>query len=138
MSSDKTPPAGTRLLEEVALLVWRPEGVINEATVNQIIDYLANLEMRRKQPFNRFIDTGLAEAVDLNFRYIFHISLFRRLSYRGPAVQTAIVAADDAISRYFKLHELLTQGSAIEVRHFKEYEPAAAWLKVPVEALQST
>ena len=58
------------------------------------------------------------------------------MSYRGPNVLTAILARDDAISRYFKLHELLTQGSAIDVRVFKKRELAAEWLGVPVALLE--
>jgi len=131
-----SPPEGIFFHEDASLLVWRPQGVVNEAAVNQIIAYLGDLELRRETQFNRFIDTEQAEEIDLNFRYIFHISLYRRLSYRGPNVLTAILARDDAISRYFKLHELLTQGSAIDVRVFKKRELAAEWLGVPVALLE--
>ena len=136
MSARDRPPAGTFFHEAASLVVWRPEGVINEAAVNQIIAYLGDLELRREKPFNRFIDTEEAEAIDLNFRYIFHISLYRRLSYQGPDVLTAVLAREDAIARYFKMHALLTQGSSIEARIFKKRELAAEWLGVPVALLK--
>jgi len=137
MNAGKNPPAGTFYYEAASLLVWRPEPVIDEAAVNRLIAYLGELEIQRAAPFNRFIDTRQAEAVELNFRYIFHISLYRRLSYRGPNVLTAVLVHDDAIARYFKLHEILTQGSAIDVRVFKESALAAEWLGVPVALLDN-
>jgi hypothetical protein len=36
---------------------------------------------------------------------------------------------------YAKLHALLTQGSPIHVRIFKERQEAAQWLGVPIELL---
>jgi len=136
MGAHNRPPDGISFHETASVLIWRPEGIIDEAAVNQVIAYLGDLEMRREKPFNRFIDTGQAEAIDLNFRYIFHVSLYRRLSYQGPDVLTAILASEDVIARYFKMHALLTQGSSIEARLFKTRALAAEWLGVPVALLE--
>lgn len=130
-------PSDVGFDEEAHLLIWRPRGAINEAAVNKIINLLGEMEASSGQPFNRFSDTSAAEAVDLNFRYIFHVSLFRRLSYRGQPVKSAILATTETHLHYSKLHALLTQGSPIKVRIFQELEPIANWLNVPIDLLRA-
>jgi hypothetical protein len=130
-------PADVQFDEKVRLFIWRPQGLINESTVNKIITTLGEMEARFFEPFNRFSDTSAAEAADLNFKYIFHISLFRRLSYRGPPIKSAILATTETHLHYSKLHAILTQGSPIKVRIFQELAAAATWLAVPVDLLQA-
>ena len=66
--------------QDLRLIVWRPRGVLNETAVNRIIAFLGKLEAASSKPFNRFTDTLAVDAVDLTFKYIFQVSLFRRLS----------------------------------------------------------
>jgi hypothetical protein len=132
----KSPP-DTTFHEDVSLLVWRPHGIVNEAAVTQIVGYIGDLEARRKKPFNRCTDTQSAEAIDLNFRYIFHVSLYRRLSCRGPPINSAVLVTDVTKDRYAKMHQILTQGSPIKVRLFEDREEAAKWLNVPLELIDS-
>jgi CheY-like chemotaxis protein len=131
----RSPPDNVRFYQEVSLLVWQPKGVIDEPVVNDIVTYLGELELRREKPFNRLTDARRAEAIELNFRFIFRVSLYRRLAYRGPPIQSAILAGDPGIIRYAKTHALLTQGSALNVRLFEQPDEAAKWLDVPVDLL---
>jgi hypothetical protein len=122
--------------EDIRLLMWRPRGLLDEAAVNKILSVLADLEARMKEPFNRFTDTLATDEVELNFRYIIHISLYRRLTYAGrPPVKSAILATDSTMIHYAKLHALMTQGSSIKVQVFHERDAAAQWLGVPIERL---
>jgi hypothetical protein len=132
----KSPPAGVQFYEEVRLLVWRPHGVLNEAALEHIVTLIGELEASSGNPFNRFTDTTAVEAIDLNFRYVFHVALFRRVSYGGrPPVKSAILVTNLTLTHYSRLHELLTRGSSIQVRIFEERDTAAKWLGVPVELL---
>jgi hypothetical protein len=98
---------------------------------------LGDLESVLKEPFNRFADTLGADAVELNFRYILHISLYRRLTYAGRApVKSALLATNATIIQYAKLHKLMTDGSPIEFRIFEERQEAGEWLGVSLERLQ--
>jgi len=130
----KLPP-DVQFDEKVRLFIWRPHGLIDESAVNRIITILGEMEAGSAEPFNRFSDTSAAEAVDLNFKYIFHISLFRRLTYRGLPIKSAILATTETHLHYSKLHAILTQRSPIKVRIFQELDAAAAWLKVPIDLL---
>jgi hypothetical protein len=132
----KVPPAEVQFHENVRLLVWRPRGVLNEAALKHIRELIGDLEATSDEPFNRFTHGQALDAIDLNFRYVFDFSLFRRLSYAGrPPVNSAILVSSLALAHYSKLHEMLTRGSSIKVRIFEEREAAARWLGVPVELL---
>jgi hypothetical protein len=123
--------------EDVRLLVWKPHGVLNEAALKQIRELIGDLEATSDEPFNRFTDSQALEAIDLNFRYVFDFSLFRRLAYAGrPPVKSAILVSSLALAHYSKMHELLTRHSSIEVRIFEDRGVAANWLGVPVELLK--
>ena len=120
--------------EDIRLLIYRPHGVINEQAIKKVISVLDDLEARLREPFNRFSDTLGADEVELNFKYVIQVSLCRRLSYAGhPPVKSAILATDSTIIHYGRLHAVLTQGSPINVRVFKDRQKAAEWLNVPIE-----
>jgi hypothetical protein len=122
--------------EDIRLLIYRPHGVINEEAIKKVISVLEDLEARLREPFNRFSDTLGADEVELNFKYVIQVSLCRRLSYAGhPPVKSAILATDSTIIHYGRLHAVLTQGSPINVRVFKDREETAEWLNVPIERL---
>jgi hypothetical protein len=105
---------------DLGLMIWRPRGIVNEKVVNRIITFMGKEEAESNKPFNRFSDASLVEAVDLNFKYMFHVSLFRRLAYAGPPVKSAILVRHDDFARYSRLHATLTQGSPLQVRIFQE------------------
>lgn len=122
--------------EDIRLLIYRPHGVINEQAIKKVISVLEDLEARLRKPFNRFSDTLGADEVELNFKYVIQVSLCRRLSYAGhPPVKSAILATDSTIIHYGRLHAVLTQGSPINVRVFKDRQETAEWLNVPIERL---
>jgi|SRR5262245_34752401 len=135
-SLDMKLPPDVQFHEDIHLLVYRPQGVLNEAAVNKIIRVIGKLEALSKKPFNRFFDTLGHDEVQLNFEYMIHIAIYRRLSYSGrPAVKSAILATDSTIVHYAKLHALMTQGSPIKVRIFQDRKEAARWLGVAEELL---
>lgn len=129
-------PDDVEFHEDIHLLIYRPCGVLNEQSVNKITSIVGELEAKLQEPFNRFFDTLGHDEVELNFRYIIQISLYRVLSYgdRSP-VKSAILATDSTIAHYCQLHAIITQDSPISVRIFQEREDAAKWLGVPIERL---
>ena len=129
-------PPDVEFHEDIRLLIYRPRGLLNEQSVNKIVNVIEDLEANLQQPFNRFFDTLGHDEVELNFRYIIQISLHRVLSYMDrPAVKSAILATDNTIIHYCQLHAIITKESPIHVRIFKEREEAAQWLGVPLERL---
>ena len=129
-------PPDVEFHEDICLLIHRPRGLLNRAAVNKIISLIGELEFTLKKPFNRFLDTAAAGAIDLNLEYIRRVSLYRRRVYGNrPAIKTAILATDSTMADYGRLHASLTQDSPINVRVFQDRKEAAQWLGVPVELL---
>ena len=124
--------------KDIHLFLYRPLGLVNEASVNRVIAILEELEFSLKEPFNRLSDTVEADAIELNFEYIIRVSLYRREVYRsGPPIKSAILATDSTLIHYGKVHALLTQGSPINVHVFQDRKETAEWLGVPFELLAS-
>ena len=133
----KLPP-DVEFYEDIRLIVWRPHGLVDKSAVNKIITVIGELETASEEPFNRFSDTLRADAVDLNFEYIIHVSLYRRSFYgKRPPIKSAILATDATLIHYAKVHALLTQGSPINVRVFQDRKEAAQWLGVPIATLMA-
>jgi hypothetical protein len=131
-----TLPSDIEFHEDIRLLIYRPHGALNERSVDKIVSIIGDLEAKLQEPFNRFFDTLGHDEVELNFRYVIQISLYRVLSYGDrPPVKSAILATDSTIAHYCQLHAIITQDSPITVRIFQKREDAAKWLGVPLERL---
>jgi hypothetical protein len=129
-------PSDLQFDEDIQLLIYRPHGVIDDAAVKKVVSVLEELESKLEKPFNRFSDTLAADEVELNFQYVIQFSLCRRLSYAGhPPVKSAILATEPTMVHYARLHALLTQGSPINVKIFKDRAEAADWLGVAADRL---
>ena len=129
-------PPDVEFHEDIGLLVYRPRGALDRAAINKIISLIGELEFTLKKPFNRFLDTAAADAVDLNLEHIRRVSIYRRRFYGNrPPIKTAILATDASVAEYGRLHASLTEGSPINVRVFEDRKEAAQWLGVPLERL---
>jgi hypothetical protein len=131
----KLPPE-VQFHEDIRLLIYKPCGVLNEQSVDKIVSIIGDLEAKLQEPFNRFFDTLGHDEVELNFRYVIQVSLYRVLSYGDrPPVKSAILATDTTIGHYCQLHAIITEESPINVRIFQKREDVAKWLGVPIERL---
>ena len=132
----KLPP-DVYFRSQLGLLLWNPRGILNEKAVNKILAFIRDEEARSDANELRFIDTTALTAVELNFRYVFHIALYRRMSRQGRrSLKSAFLIKDQAFAHYFKLHALLTDHSPLHVRLFENKDAAAKWLNVSLESLR--
>ncbi|HMC27246.1 MAG TPA: hypothetical protein VKM56_05560 [Verrucomicrobiae bacterium] len=133
--SIKRPP-DVEFLEEARLLIWRPRVVLDEAAVNKVLVDLIRRETMAAQPFNRFSDLSGLESFHLTFKYVFHVALYRRLSYvgRGP-IKSAFYVTHPEAAHLVRIHALMTDHSSLEVEMIEEREAAAKWLGVLFELL---
>ena len=131
------PPPDVSFRPELGLLIWRPRDILDEKAVNEILAFIRDQEAKSDANELRFIDTTELTAVDLNFHYVFHVALYRRLSRQGrPSLKSAFLIKDQAFAHYFKLHALLTDHSPLQVRLFEEEKAAVKWLSVPIDSLR--
>ena len=125
--------------EDIRLFVYRPRGFLDEVAVARAVNAVGDLEKKLREPFNRFSDTSQIDRVDLNYRYVIHVSMYRVLSYADrPPVKSAILAVDSTIGHYFQLHAIIAKDSPISVRIFQQRDEIAKWLGVPLERLSET
>jgi hypothetical protein len=131
-------PAHVLFRKDLSLILWKPRGVLDESTVNEIVAFIEAVEKRNREPLYRFSDLSALDAVDLNFDFVFHVALGRRLSAAPkPAVKSAFYVASPATTHYMRLHAMLTDYSPLDVALFTDRAAAAKWLGVPLEALLS-
>ena len=129
-------PPDVRFHEDLHLIVWRPRGLLDEAAANKVLVDLQRREAAAAKPFNRFSDLSLVESFHLSFKYVFHVALYRRLSYAGRnPVKSAFYVTHPQAAHIVRIHALMTDRSPLNVEMFEEREAAAKWLSVPVEAL---
>ena len=89
-------------------MLWKPRGVLDQSTVNEIVAFIEAVEKRSSKPLNRFNDLSALDAVDLNFDFVFHVALGRRLSAAPkPPVKSAFFVTSEATKHYAKLHAVL-------------------------------
>lgn len=130
-------PAHVLFRKELSLILWRPRGILDQRLVNEIVAFIETAERRANKPFNRFSDLSALDMVDLNFKFVFHIALHRRLSAAPkPAVKSAFYVTSPATAHYARLHAMLTDYSPLDVSLFTDRAAAAEWLGVPDEALE--
>jgi hypothetical protein len=111
--------------EDIRLLIYRPRGVLNDQSLDKIVGIIGEFESKLQEPFNRFFDTFGHDQVQLNFRYVIQISLYRVLSYGDqPPMKSPILATDSTIAHYCQLHAIITADSPINVRIFQKREDA--------------
>ena len=131
-------PAHVLFRKDLSLLLWRPRGILDESTVNEMVAFTETVEKRNSKPLNRFIDLSALDAVDLNFKFVFHVALGRRLSAAPkPAVKSAFYVTSPDTTHYAKLHAMITDYSPLHVALFTDRAAAAKWLGVPLEALSA-
>ena len=129
-------PAHVLFRKDLSLILWKPRGILDKLTVNEIVAFIEAVEKRNSKPLNRFSDVSALDAVDLNFKFVFHVALGRRLSAaRRSAVKSAFYATSSASAHFTKLHAMLTDYSPLGVALFTDRADAAKWLGVPLEAL---
>ena len=129
-------PPDVEFHEDIRLFIYRPRGLLSEASIDKALRVLEELEVKLKEPFDRFSDASAIHRVELNYQYVIQVSLHRVLTYADrPPMKSAILTTDSTIGHYFQLHAIITEDSPINVRIFREREDASNWLRVPIERL---
>lgn len=117
-------------------MVWQPRGLVDEKAVNEIIRFIGPFEGIGSGLFDRFSDLSEIDGLDLNFDYVFHVALYRRMKYTGSLpVKSAFLVKSRESAHYAKLHAMLTDHSPLHVRVFTDRGAAARWLGVSVDLL---
>ena len=103
-------PAHVLFRKDLSLMLWKPHGTLDEVLVKEIVAFIDVAEERASKPFNRFADLSALDMVDLNFKFVFHIALHRRLASASHSpVKSAFYVTSPATAHYAKVHAMLTE-----------------------------
>jgi hypothetical protein len=115
------------------LLTWYPRGVLNEAFVDQVIEFIEMEERIQDAPFDRYADLSGLISIRVGIDHVIHTAR-RRRKIKQPA-KSALFADNPMSFSVAHSYELLMHNAMIEVRAFKERTAAAHWLEVPLKTL---
>jgi hypothetical protein len=119
------------------LITWYPDGVLDFELAAMMVQFMAFQERVIDQPFDRFADWSKVFNIQLNFRDVSDFAAERRAAYgAGPPVKSAFLATNPAAYGIARMFSTLMDPSPIEVRVFRELDPAAEWLEVPADILR--
>jgi hypothetical protein len=123
--------SGVSFHPDLNLVVWQPHGILDELHVEQLIRLLEQAEDEAERPFNRYTDLSALDAVELTFKYVFEVSLYRRAIYgERPIVKSAFYVVDRATAELAITHAVVTVDSPLQVKVFLHKSAAARWLGV--------
>src|SRR4051794_36204397 len=60
-----TLPADIEFHEDIRLFIYRPSGLLDQASVSRAVNVLADHEAKLKEPFNRFSDTSAIDELPI-------------------------------------------------------------------------
>jgi len=124
---------------ELNLMVWQPRGILDEEQVDRLIEMVEEAEKEADTPFDRYTDLSKLETVDLNFEYVFRVSLYRCTVYADrPPVKSAFYVTDRRTAEIAFTHAVVTTNSPLIVQVFFDQGAAADWLDVSVADLELT
>jgi len=73
--NDLKLPAHVLFRKDLSLILWKPRGILDDSTVNEIVAFTEAVEKRDREPPDRFSDLSALDAVDLNFDFVFPLRL---------------------------------------------------------------
>jgi hypothetical protein len=117
------------------LMAWQPQGTLDDLMLNQIADWLVDIE-KVFPPFKRFIDFSQLTTVAVRPGHVFKVARRRAQQFTGvEPVRTALFSDDLVTLAIARLYESLMEGTLIEARAFSDLARSAEWLAIPVDVL---
>jgi len=122
---------------EHRLLISRPQGVVDDYSVMQLINFLLALE-EVAESFNRVADLRQATDISVSSPAIreYAENRLKNLDHLAP-FRAAIIAASPDGEAAGRLYATLMKGSKVDVGVFHNATSAAEWLGVPEAALRA-
>ena len=117
------------------LMAWQPQGTLNDLMLDQIADWLVDVE-KVSLPFKRFIDFSQLTTVAVRTSHVFKVARRRAQQFTGvEPVRTALFSDDWVCHAIAGLYESLMEDTLIGARAFDDLAKAADWLAIPVDVL---
>ena len=117
------------------LVVWQPQGVLDDQLLDEIAEWLCAIE-ETSPPSKRFVDLSRLTMVAVRTSHVFKFAKKRAERFAGVTpVKSALFSEDWVGFGIALLYENLMKGTPIDARAFRDRVTAAIWLDVPAEIL---
>ena len=131
-------PSSLRHYADYELVTWQPTGTLDDAMLDQIAEWLVNIE-KVLLPFKRFVDLSQLTTIAVRSRHLFEFARKRAEEFAGDApVRTALYCDNWVGFGIAEMYEALMTGTAIQASAFRDRAKAAEWLGIPVTVLTLT
>jgi len=131
-------PSSLRHYPGYELVTWQPKGTLDDALLDQIAEWLVNIE-KVLLPFKRFIDLSQLTTMAVRSRHLFEFARKRAEEFSGIApVRTALYCDDWVGFGIAEMYETLMEVTPIQARAFRDRAKAADWLGIPLTVLTLT
>jgi hypothetical protein len=135
ISRELPGPAFLRHYPGYDLVTWQPQGVLDDALLNQIAAWLVAVE-KEMISRRRFVDLSQLSSLAIRTRHLFEFARKRAEDFTGTmSVRSALFSDDWVGFGIAQLYESLMKNTRIEVRAFQKRDEAAKWLDLPAEIL---
>lgn len=123
-------------LENDALLVGRPRGVLDVVLATELIDMIAAKEASQAGDFNRYCDLSCVEAIRLTMADIEELAQ-RRRNYPRPRkpVKAALLVTSPLAYGIVHMYKVLLKGFPLTIKTFTSIRRAAEWLGIEVKEI---
>ena len=129
-------PAHLRTYPAYDLVAWQPQGVLDDRLLDEIGEWLCDLE-KVWPPSRRFVDFGRLTEVAVRTSHVFKFARKRAEQFPGVTpVKSALFSEDWIGFGIACMYEGLMKGTLIDARAFRDRAKAAVWLGVPAEVLK--
>ena len=129
-------PAHLRQYPAHNLVAWQPQGVLDDHLLDEIGEWLCNIE-KVSAPEKRFVDFSRLTEVAVRTSHVFAFARKRAAQFAGVTpVKSALYSEDWVGFGIALLYESLMKETPIDARAFRERAAAAVWLGVPAEILK--
>ena len=118
------------------ICIFRPEGALTKRLAARVLEWLGEIETDSVHVFSRFTDLTNLHTIELSILDFQNVACWRRSTYQGPLVKSAILAQTDQSLELARAYKSFMAGSRIMVLVFQRIEEAATWLDVPADSLR--
>jgi hypothetical protein len=125
------------VIDSEALMVGRPNGLLDAQTAERIVDFVEIKEEQLEAGFNRFCDLTRLNGINLTSDDLVQLAARRRaFNPNDIKVKSAFLAVHPLAFGVARTYQFVLHSPRIEVRVFTDIEAAAEWLMVKPDMLR--
>jgi len=115
------------------LLIWQPKGILDYPKIIEFVEYIEDVEVKKKKSFKRFIDLSYTEELAVQYEEISQVARQRRQDIaKLPKTRIKIAFLVNHAAKYgmARMYESLIETERYDVQIFQSVDSVAKWLNV--------